>query len=557
MGWLRANLRAAAIVAAVLAVGGWLVFMSAAAGAPGSSSAPGSYFQLGESDKKTPPRLDSATPETSEESTARWASVPMPPPRKDGPKPPAQGPVVVPSASSVVIGTEITIRGQDFAPQSQVTVRLESVGSNGVLIAEEYPVNRDGAFAFPFTPGAEMTPGDYSIVATSGGKESRANLKLVRPKPVALIDRAAAKPGQELAFTGAGFSPGEEVAAYLDTLAGNPILSVRADDYGNVASTLTVPMAAEGEHRLVLVGALSRVLAPTQFTVIGFYPWVDLSSYASQPEISIDFKGHSFGPNEEIWIFMDRVGGVPLAKVKTDEYGEFALARAYFVPPQLRGDHKFFFVGDSTQKMVEATFTALPYSPSIELSPYAGKPGSKLSLAGKGFARGETLRAYWGAPENGVVLSEFQAGLDGSFKGWGGLTIPLDADIMKGGADIFVVGEISEARASAWFTLVPLTPSAELSKYVGPPGETLQFSGNGFAPMEKVVIALAGSGDVLAMVQTDENGSFRNAGSFSVPLDQTDVLEFTFTGMASNAQAITHYRIGVPGEETTPVPQVP
>lgn len=555
MDALRANARVIGIIVAVLVIGGWLILTAANAGGPSSPLGPS--FQIAPPDESGPPRLDRVTPEASEAPVQRWASSPMPPPGRESLMLPTQGPVIVPSASAVVMGTEITIRGQDFASQSEVSISLERAGTNGALIAEELLVNRDGTFAVPFAPGAELSPGDYTIVARSGGKEARAHLKLVGSKPVALVDPSAAKPGQELEFAGGGFAPGEEVGVYLDTLASAPFVTVQADDHGNVASEFLVPMAAEGEHRLVLMGASSRVLALAQFTVIGFYPWVDLSSYASRPEITIDFMGHSFAPGEEVWVYVDQLGGNPLGRARTDDEGEFELMGAFFVPPSLRGDHKFLFVGSASQKTVEATFTALPYTPSLELDPYAGKAGSKLSLAGEGFASGENLRAYWGAPEDGVLLSESKASPDGSFTGWGALTVPYDADSMKGGANITVVGEVSQAQASAWFTLVPLTPAAELSKYVGPAGETLQFSGNGFAPTERVVITLADRPDVLAVAQTNEEGSFENAGSFTVPQDQTEVIEFVFTGMLSNAEARTHYRIGVPeGNGAPPTPDV-
>lgn len=67
------------------------------------------------------------------------------------------------------------------------------------------------------------------------------------------------------------------------------------------------------------------------------------------------------------------------------------------------------------------------------------------------------------------------------------------------------------------------------------PGQTLSFSGSGFAPHETVTV----TGDKNFTVTADQNGNFSNAGSVAVPYSwQNNTQSFTFTGNRS-AYSIT------------------
>ena len=471
----------------------------------------------------------------------------MPPPDPAGPKPPVHGPVVIPSANTVALGTQIVIAGQEFTPRGSVTILLEHPGGSLDTIAEEVAIDRDGHFAVPFDASGSLSPGEYNIVATSGGVEVRAPLRLTLARGAAEVDVAAAKPGDKLNVSATGFAPGEDVQILLDSLVATPLYTATADGGGAISVRgLRMPFAAEGDHLLLFLGVKSRAVVRAQISAIGFYPWVNLSSYASQPEVTLDFDGHSFAPHETVWVFMDDWGPSAFQQAITDAAGDFLLKSAYTVPPDLKGEHKFLFLGATSQKRAEATFSVLPYTPSIQLTVWAGKAGTKLAVSGKGFASGEKVNVYWGPPEDNILLSSLQAGADGSFLPGTEFAVPFNADIMKGGANITVVGQTSQAQASGWFELLTLSPSAELSQYEGPTGVTLQFSGNGFALGEDVVVSLTGSSQILATAKTDEKGSFKSTSTYTVPAGQSGVLEFVFFGVQSGAKATTHYNIVAP-----------
>lgn len=105
--------------------------------------------------------------------------------------------------------------------------------------------------------------------ATGTGEEPAASngTKKAVGKPKVTTDRLTAKVGNTLAFTGTGFSPGEQVIGVLDDgVAGiGPLI---AGPSGEVAGILPLPATlAAGTHELRLSGAASGARASERFAV--------------------------------------------------------------------------------------------------------------------------------------------------------------------------------------------------------------------------------------------------------------------------------------------------
>ncbi|GAA1925223.1 hypothetical protein [Nocardioides hwasunensis] len=97
------------------------------------------------------------------------------------------------------------------------------------------------------------------------GGETTAPVRRGRPKVSA--ERATAVAGQALAFTGSGFTPGEQVLALLDdgVVALGPLV---AGGSGEVAGVMALPAdLASGTHQLRLVGAASDARPSERFPV--------------------------------------------------------------------------------------------------------------------------------------------------------------------------------------------------------------------------------------------------------------------------------------------------
>lgn len=113
----------------------------------------------------------------------------------------------------------------------------------------------------PATTGS--TPG--AAAATGSGTAAPRKVRAGAPK--VLTDRLTAKVGNTLAFTGTGFSPGEQVIGVLDDgVAG--IGPMVAGPSGEVAGILPLPATlSPGTHELRLTGAASGGAASERFAV--------------------------------------------------------------------------------------------------------------------------------------------------------------------------------------------------------------------------------------------------------------------------------------------------
>lgn len=139
----------------------------------------------------------------------------------------------------------------------QVTCGIITIGAHGVKNANNET----------FTPIAFAAPGD----AAQGQSAAKADIGALR---VGLLN-ASVDAGSSVAFTGQGFTPGEQVVATLD----NGLVSVgplAAGAQGEVAGVLPVPFEARGgTHLVVLKGAASGGVAEAELTVVVGTPLVE------------------------------------------------------------------------------------------------------------------------------------------------------------------------------------------------------------------------------------------------------------------------------------------
>lgn len=160
----------------------------------------------------------------------------------------------------------------------KVTCGVITIGAHGVKNAanESFtPVRFTTVYdAAPAGSDQESTTGDSSAATGSGtGTSTTTGTGAATPKkargtaPKVLTDRLTAKVGNTLAFTGTGFSPGEQVIGVLDDgVAG--IGPMVAGPSGEVAGILPLPATlSPGTHELRLTGAASGGAASERFAV--------------------------------------------------------------------------------------------------------------------------------------------------------------------------------------------------------------------------------------------------------------------------------------------------
>jgi hypothetical protein len=143
-----------------------------------------------------------------------------------------------------------------------VTCGIITIGAHGVKNAnnETFTPIR---FAAPASTGSSGSTGSAGSAAPEASAAPAAGVGDVR---VGVLS-ATVDAGTSLAFTGQGFTPGEQVVATLD----NGLVSVgplTAGNQGEVAAVMPVPTDARGgTHLLTLTGAASGARAETEIAV--------------------------------------------------------------------------------------------------------------------------------------------------------------------------------------------------------------------------------------------------------------------------------------------------
>lgn len=148
----------------------------------------------------------------------------------------------------------------------KVTCGVITVGAHGVTNANNEtftPVSFKSPDATPATPQASSTP----TAPTASASPAPATAPAATGKPKAEVDRTTAVIGRVLSFTGAGFTPGEQVTATFDdgVAAVGPL---QAGARGEVAGVLQLPEdTVAGTHTLRLSGAASGAQPEVSFGV--------------------------------------------------------------------------------------------------------------------------------------------------------------------------------------------------------------------------------------------------------------------------------------------------
>lgn len=470
-------------------------------------------------------------------------------------------PLLLVSPANVVPLNVVMASGQGFQAGEEVNVSVDLAGATPDAPVRTATVDKDGNFyGVPITVTVGTLMGTHTVTArgSNSRRQAEAAFQVAGGTPYAEPGAYSGKGGSVVSLDGGGFRPNEVVSLHFDSLAVDPLRQVIAGPEGAVAISATLPLADPGEHAFLLVGEQSSMPLRIPFSVVGFSPWLEPSSYSPLPQQRLGFAGHDFAPGEEVRIFRERLGEHPVAVTHAGNDGEFQLAEAYELPDDAVGKNRFLATGLHSRTVVLATVDVLPFSPNLELSVYAGRPGTAVTFKGSGYAHNETIAAYLGGPKSGREVVKFQAGNDGTFEGAGAFAIPTD--ITAGSITVSAVGERSRATREITFALLPLTPWAGLTQYAGPPGTTFTFEGHDFLPGETVTIHLGDrQSPAFGTVQADANGAFHGGGTYTVPDAAEGKITFLTVGETSNTDATAAFTVTAGGGEErvdpTPVPK--
>ncbi len=462
-----------------------------------------------------------------------------------------QNPFLILRAGTVQRGAEVVVGGQSFQPNQELAITIKPSGDAkpvglGTVTADKNGVVADSSLGLPQDLGA----GDYTVAATptrGGGNPVEATLHVVSDQTWIKLTSDTAKTGTAVGFEGGGFAPGETVSMHLDSLGTTPIGTVQASDQGTIAGAVRLPLADEGTHTLFFYGDQTRKPAIIDVSVIGFHPWVVLDNYSPGPEEQVGFAGTDFAPGERVYVFLNDLKSGPVDSVEVAADGTFKAPGALKLAAGMQGKQKLLFVGSQTQMAAEADFQVLPYPGALQLTLYAGPPGSEVAFTGSGFSAGEEVTAYIGEPGTGTKVSTFKADAKGTFQGAGSFRIPRDTK--AGDITLSVAGAVSGTQPAVSFKVISLSPWAEVKQDRS--GKAVVV-GHGFAVGEAVNLIIGGTTDKpvgTAAADKDGNATF-TPQEIQVQSDKGTQLQLKGSDSGGEAKA-NYYGGGAP--ESTPV----
>ena len=363
-------------------------------------------------------------------------------------------PLLLLNPSTVRQGSSVGVTGSGFDPGATVDIFVKQQVSDAVDPLTFVQVDKSGGFGgVTFAVPDALPRGNFIVEASQrdSSNVARATAVIAGGSPQVKLGTQAAKSGDTVQLSAAGFGPDEDVNVYWNDLSSDVIGSIHTDGTGSVRQgSVRVPFGAVGNNGFIFVGEKSQSPVTVPFQMLNLYPNVDLSSYAIKPDNVLSFSGKDFGPGEAVTVYLNNPDAPPLTTIQADDTGAFTNAGGFLVPFGLKGKQTLIFMGKDSKAPTTASFDTLPYTPSAQPSTYGGRPGTTLTFYAIGFARNEIVHALVGRTQDspgGQEVSCFRTDPQGTAASGGSYVVPGDAS--PGQLVFSLIGSRSEAVATA------------------------------------------------------------------------------------------------------------
>jgi hypothetical protein len=352
-------------------------------------------------------------------------------------------------------GSSMGVTGTGFGARATVGVYFKQRQSDPGQLLNVVHADKSGTFYDNLTVPTSLASGTFFIEARERGstKVALAAGVIAGSAPQLKLSGQVGKPGDLITASLHGFSPGEPIKVYWNTMSGQPVATLQADGGGSVGQApVQVPFGAAGVNTFLFVGARSQSLVAATFYLLSLYPTVKLSSYALRADSQLNFSGVGFGPGERVLVYMNSDAGQPIAVIQTTQHGTFTNASGFVIPFSLKGRQTLIFLGEQSRATVSVRWTVQPYMPNAQASTYGGLPGTTISFYASGFARQEIVHVYVGGGlgGGGTLVSCFNTDGRGNAAAAGSYVIPGNA---QGKVTFALIGSKSGGKASATLTV--------------------------------------------------------------------------------------------------------
>jgi len=269
-------------------------------------------------------------------------------------------PLLLLNPSTVRQGSSVGVTGSGFDPGATVDIYVKQQVSDSVDPLTFVQVDKSGGFGgVTFAVPDSLPRGNFIVEATQreSGNIARATAVVAGGSPQVKLGTQAAKSGDTVQLSAAGFGPDEDVNVYWNDLSSDVIGTIHTDQSGGVRQgSVRVPFGAVGNNGFIFVGQKSQSPVTVPFQMLNLYPNVDLSSYAIKPDNVLSFSGKDFGPGEAVTVYLNNPDAPPLTTIQTDDSGGFTNAGGFLVPFGLKGKQTLIFMGKDSKAPTTASF---------------------------------------------------------------------------------------------------------------------------------------------------------------------------------------------------------
>lgn len=282
---------------------------------------------------------------------------------------------------------------------------------------------------------------------------------------------------------------------------------------------------------VVLLGLIALQAGPLTALAAGY---LTLSSFSGTPGSVVHVSGGGLPANDAVRIYVGTITGSPVATATTNASGDFG---ADVTIPLNSPQGALSIIGvDASSTQLTNSYYVVPLNPSITVTAPSHAPFATVTVSGTGFGANESVTL-----ELAGATAQATANASGAFSN-ATISVPAAPSNLY---HLNVTGNQSGARAFEYFWVDALYPSVSPSAYYLLPGQTLTFTGSGFAANETVEIREQNTSTVLATLTTNASGGFTNAGGFALPASyHGSTRTFVLTGTTSHASASTGMTIG-------------
>ena len=368
------------------------------------------------------------------------------------------------------------------------TTTVIVTGSN--FVSGTYSITYDGAVVGTLTTAGGSWSQAFLVPPSGQGPHTVTVSTLnatftVEPKITLSLTRGSQ--GTQVFLTGNGFTAGQ--AGMPLTFGGEQVNSASADSLGAFNTGFRVPARSAGTYQ-VSIGTAS----PQSFIITSF---LRLGTTEGPPGTEVTLTGSGFGANATVTITFD---GKTIRSVTVDSQGSLVTT---FQVLLAAGGPRTVGISEGSSGAAEVTFTV---TPQIFLDRLNSSPGSSVTATGVGFAANE--RAITVTIDQTTVATGISAGRDGSWSA----SLPIPS--LAAGPHTVRASGLLTARGNVPAITLTLGANLSLERSSGPPDTTLEVSGSGFVPGERISITV---GDDLSETDTIADAQGQWTSEVTIP----------------------------------------